>query len=378
MCRPFRALLTALLGAVLFPAGLRAADRWELAFFHDAIDSELTILDLAFPSSQRGVAVGYLSQKGKTRPHALVSSDGGKSWSYVRLREAPLSLFFLNESLGWMVTEKGIWQTVEAGRSWRKLSKLKGVLRVYFLDEKRGWAVGTEKAIHETTDGGKNWTRLPAADGPDTTKEYTTYSWIDFANSKQGCITGYSAPPRAPASRLPDWMDPERAENRRQWPTLTIFIQTLDGGKSWKHSTTSMFGRITRFRMEPSGKGLALVEFQNAFEWPSEVYRIDLASDKTERAYREKNRAVRDVILTGESAGYMAAIEPPGKLRQVPIPGRLVMLGSQDLVNWKEMPVDYRAYAGRPVLASAGKDQVWVATDTGMILKLVRDGAGKQ
>jgi hypothetical protein len=34
------------------------------------------------------------------------------------------------------------------------------------------------------------------------------------------------------------------------------------------------------------------------------------------------------------------------------------------------MPVDYRAVARRVILAAASPDDVWIATDTGMILKL--------
>ncbi len=372
MFRPLPALLPALLAAAC-SATLHAAGRWELVFFHDVIDSELTIVDLCFPSPRRGVAVGYLSEKGKTRPQALVTSDGGRTWNFVRLKEAPRSVFFLNETVGWMVTEKGIWQSVESGRSWRKLADLRGLLRVHFLDENRGWAVGAEKAIHETTDGGRHWSRLAVADQPQTTKQYTTYSWIDFADSRHGSIIGYSAPPRPGASRFPDWMDPERAERRRQWPTLSIVIQTADGGRTWKPSTTSMFGRITRFRMSPSGQGLTLVEFQDAFDWPSEVYRVDLSTNRTDRVYREKNRAVKDVLLTAGGQGFMAAIETSGKLQQSPIPGRLVILHSRDLVTWEEMEVDYRATARRAVLASDGAGHVWAATDTGMILRLLKD-----
>jgi hypothetical protein len=36
---------------------------------------------------------------------------------------------------------------------------------------------------------------------------------------------------------------------------------------------------------------------------------------------------------------------------------------------WSEMAVDYRAVAGRAILAGNG-DNLWMATDAGMILKL--------
>ena len=47
------------------------------------------------------------------------------------------------------------------------------------------------------------------------------------------------------------------------------------------------------------------------------------------------------------------------------------MLSSGDLVQWKEMDVDYRAVATALMLAGPDRDHLWVATDTGMILHLV-------
>ena len=47
------------------------------------------------------------------------------------------------------------------------------------------------------------------------------------------------------------------------------------------------------------------------------------------------------------------------------------MLSSVDLVEWKEMDVDYRAVATTLVLAGPDREHLWAATDTGMILHLV-------
>jgi hypothetical protein len=42
-----------------------------------------------------------------------------------------------------------------------------------------------------------------------------------------------------------------------------------------------------------------------------------------------------------------------------------------DLEHWQEMPVDYRAVAHRAMIAGPDEKHLWIATDTGMILKLV-------
>ena len=63
-----------------------------------------------------------------------------------------------------------------------------------------------------------------------------------------------------------------------------------------------------------------------------------------------------------------------GTLAQTPVPGKLVVLHSIDLKNWTQMEIDYRASGRRVILASPpDSGEVWIATDTGMILKLVTD-----
>jgi hypothetical protein len=43
---------------------------------------------------------------------------------------------------------------------------------------------------------------------------------------------------------------------------------------------------------------------------------------------------------------------------------------STDLLVWRELEVDYRAVAKRATLAVSPNGSVWLACDTGMILKL--------
>ena len=42
------------------------------------------------------------------------------------------------------------------------------------------------------------------------------------------------------------------------------------------------------------------------------------------------------------------------------------------MTEWTEMPVDYKAVATTLVLAGPDRDHLWAATDTGMILHLVK------
>jgi hypothetical protein len=124
--------------------------------------------------------------------------------------------------------------------------------------------------------------------------------------------------------------------------------------------------------MSPQGTGLGLIEFKDEFQYPSEVYRINLHTGKSDRAYREKDRAITDIkLLPGSSKAVIAGYETSGPVYRSPIPGKVKVLSSDDLNNWTEMPVDYRAVAHSVIIAGPDDQHLWIATDTGMILKLV-------
>ncbi len=103
------------------------------------------------------------------------------------------------------------------------------------------------------------------------------------------------------------------------------------------------------------------------------MYRLDLKTGQSESVFKKKDRLVTDAaIFSGGADGraFLAAVEPPGRLRSAPIPGKVRMLSSTNLKDWVEMPVDYRAVAQSLVLAGPDADHLWAATDTGMILRL--------
>lgn len=364
--RPATVWLAIALGAT--PA--LSAGKWRVAYFYDKDKSSLVINDLQFPAPARGVAAGYLDEKGDSKPVTVTTSDGGAHWTVSKLKEVPVSLFFLNDKLGWMVTPQGIWRTADGGREWHDLPKSpKLALRVYFLDETRGFAIGGHKLAYHTEDAGKTWAPIAAAAEPHTDPEYTVYNNIAFVTPKSGLINGFSAPPRAGDAGKPDWLDPQGATSRREWPHLSIMLDTRDGGNTWRSSTASMFGRITRECFLPDGRGLGLIEFADTFKWPSEVHLLDGTTGKSDIVYNATDRAITDVLLQPSGTGYLAGVEVSGKLQHTPIPRKLKILKSENLSDWQEMDVDYRATAVRAMLRAAGDGSLWVATDTGMILR---------
>lgn len=372
MTRFFFRLIGALavLAASVAPLG---AQRWQVQYLYDENKSSLTINDLQFASANRGVAVGIIQEGSRTRPVAVVTSDGGAHWQLVPLKENPVSLFFLNENLGWMVTEKGVWQTTETGNDWRKLPKVPApVFRVHFADERNGWAAGAKKTVLETHDGGQHWERLAAAAEQPGERNYSAYGWIVFASPQVGLITGWNQPPRRRPLQFPAWMDPEEALSRRDTPHLTIMLQTKDGGKTWKSSSASLFGQVTRVRLGPKGIGLGLIEFGESSRYPSEVLRMDWLTGKSQTIFRDKSFGITDVWVTPGGTAYLAGIQVTGELHSV-LPGKVQVLKSNtNLTAWSKMEVDYRAVTNRTFFSAVDERSIWLATGNGMILKLAQ------
>ena len=345
-----------------------AAERWKLQYFYDQDQSELELRDLACPSADHCVAVGVIDHDGREKGAAVITSDSGEHWSLIELKERPGCIFFLNDTLGWMATNAGIWRTEDTGRTWTKLQKLEAIQSLYFLDDSHGFAAGSKAAAYVTVDGGKTWKKVAEADQPDAVREQTVYDWVVFDGPLHGFILGYSAPRQK--SRTPDWIDPERARFRSGDPITEITLETQDGGKTWNHSKRESTGDLARLKVTSRGMALGLVIYPNFSKYPAELERVDLGSFETQTLYREADRVVTDFAQLPNGEVFLAAVEAPGKLKDVPIPGKLKVSSSADLATWSDMEVDYRAEAQRAVFAGPDRAHLWVATDTGMILKL--------
>lgn len=363
------------------------AQKWTIQYFFDEMKQEMEITDLAFPTAQRGIAVGAVFDKasGRERDVAITTTDGGAHWSALQtLKDYPRSIFFLNDSIGWMVGDHALWFTEESGRTWKKVGEqikpdknldpettIPLLLRVCFLNEKHGFGVGLQKTLVETQDGGKTWNPVAAGAEPAGNPAYTAYTNIVFADGKHGVIVGGSQPPRNQEGyrgSLPAWMDPEHAAKRKQVPTLTLLMQTDDAGATWHSSTVPLFGLVSSVRFAGED-GLIVMGFNDSFQWPSEVYRM--AGKDTARVFRDKSPRITDAELYPGHV-YLAGVEPTGKMNTAALPGKIRILESTDFNTWTQMKVDYKAEARSVIMAGPDADHVWVATDTGLILHLKR------
>jgi len=339
-----------------------------MQYFYDQAKSTFEIEDVQALSATRVIAVGNIVEGRSRKATAVSTTDGGAHWSVTPLEENPISLFFLNDSLGWMAGEKNLWKTTEGGKDWHKVSKFPApAFRVYFSDENTGWAACTKKQVLETHDGGKKWEPVAAASAVSGVPERSGYNWIAFATPQFGIITGFNQPLQRWAPMFPTWLDPQDALSRRETSHLYYALTTNDAGKTWKTQSASLVGHVTRLRLSPGGIGLGLIEYADSFRYPSEVYKIEWKTGTSTTVFRDKRYAVTDVWLTPDGTGYLAGVAFPGEVRSVS-PGKVKVFKTTDFTSWTEMEVDYRAVANRVLFTGSGPD-VWAATENGMILK---------
>jgi photosystem II stability/assembly factor-like uncharacterized protein len=357
--------LSAFICVYLWPIlpALSAAPRWKIQFLYDHADSNFAIEDLECPTTTHCVAAGLIDdKKGHEQGAVVVTSDGGLHWSQYEVKERPLSIFFLNDSLGWMVTDRGLWSTVEGGRTWSKVQTRKGILQAWFLDANHGYITGLKGLVQETGDGGKTWTKLEASgQAPDALT--LNYDIVSFQGA-HGIIIGASD---ASSPILSDPGSVFRGNGR-----VTV-LETLDSGKKWTYGTLPIDGELARLKMSDKGYVVTLILYTNTrYAVSSAVFETPLGTPAGHMVFAERDRYATDIALLHNGGAILVSVEPPGNSTLVPIPGKLKILKSDDLKVWREMDVDYRAVAQRAIIAAPDAQHAWVATDTGAILGLVQ------
>ena len=94
-----------------------------------------------------------------------ITSDGAKSWKniIVETDEELRKVLFTSESNGWLIGEKGIYNTIDTGNTWQKNYSIQ-VLQLkalFFINDENGFIGGegidTLSTIYITHNSGKSW-----------------------------------------------------------------------------------------------------------------------------------------------------------------------------------------------------------------------------
>jgi photosystem II stability/assembly factor-like uncharacterized protein len=105
-----------------------------------------------------------------TGRRTFLSSDAGLTWqeagSIPSSATSYNNVFFLNNSLGWNISDAGLYKTTNGGTTWNKdlpftFTVEGGLGVVQFTDANTGY-VSSKTALYKTTNGGGTWSALPS------------------------------------------------------------------------------------------------------------------------------------------------------------------------------------------------------------------------
>jgi hypothetical protein len=353
----------------LLPLLAAAADSgptWQRSFFYDKAHSSFNIADMACPSPKLCMAVGVIEpDDGSPYPWSVITRDGGAHWISKQPSENPLSLFFLNETTGWMVTRHGLWITRDSAETWKKLKSGQGYLAVAFTGAMHGWLAGRKRLFEQTSDGGAHWTGVPDAAKVPGLPADITFENIHFTDPLRGAVVGEVG---SHADRsAPDWVDPAAAKYRAPPEGGVFACQTVDEGRAWSCGPVGLHRSLMAAAFPTADRGWLVFEPDPPTQVFSEVTARNWSAQTSTTVYHLDGARISDMDLGPDGAIMVAAVQVPGKLADTPVPGKVRFLTGNDFSTLQEETVDYRAVARRITLARAGSEW-FAATDTGIIL----------
>jgi len=174
------------------------------------------------PTSERIVDIQFVSPLvgwALSSHHLMKSADGGVSWIIQQESASDpfmTGFYFLNEDLGWLCFNDTLtMNTQDGGATWMGYSSPAGN-QVHFVNQEVGW-LGGDTGIFKSADGGQSWVQQIELNA---NEQISLFSFINPQSGWVSCISHFLPP-----------IDPD--------PTLyagSVF-RTTDGGDQWDRST---------------------------------------------------------------------------------------------------------------------------------------------
>jgi len=238
-------------------------DKWAIQYQNDSLSfSSVCAIDI-----QTGIVVGAFV-KGNWKGIILQTTNSGEAWV-----KNPLdtlgginSIFFLNDSLGWIAVSSGIvLRTSDKGNNWTQISTDLGTVlsHIQFITEDAGWvSFYGGRTLLNTLDGGVHW----QPQFIDSNFSMYDFHFIDLNKSLTvGSFFGYNNIFRTidggenwePSNNIPvsHYNGVQFANENIAWAVggygLTgrvesVIIKTTDGGNKWYKQVSPLMGELSK------------------------------------------------------------------------------------------------------------------------------------
>ena len=193
-----------------------------------------------------------------------------------------------------------------------------------------------ERLLLKTTDAGKTWESGYSRPGPgyEHRSDHVSRDRVCYSENRDHRGERTAVAPVTGGYRDGSYEVGRHAYLWSAWKPRTP--------QTWSVSKVSMFGPISRIRVGKNGRAVALVEFDDYFEFPSELYLLDSGHPANNRALRRKDWGFMDILFLDKA--YAAGFEPSGGIFRTPIPGKVGIVPSSNLTIRRESTGgDYRA-----------------------------------
>jgi photosystem II stability/assembly factor-like uncharacterized protein len=216
--------------------------------------------------------------------------DGGKSWD-TNTKYNGRSGYFISEKLGfaWSDINRPIERTSDGGKTWEKLSLLNvNVDKIYFLDESVGFIVSYNK-VYRTLNAGVVWEEI--------TPPFTHYdNFKDISGKNNNVVLVGGGYVYASSDKGKTW------QQKYQRMHFGEHIDTFDGTNMIVYSQYFTQNAIEYFYSENSGKNFKTKSFLKEYV----ILRMNVLSDKSLIVFaknKERYQNYNDVVILKSNDG---------------------------------------------------------------------------